>query len=107
MNSDRITLLKKYMDEEPDNPFNKYALAMEYYDKNPSESLTLLKSLLSDHPYYLPTYFKAAHLFWEAENWDKADEVFQKGIKLAEDQNDQKALQELKAAYLNFEFDRD
>ncbi|WP_425391290.1 tetratricopeptide repeat protein [Ekhidna sp.] len=107
MNSDRISLLKKFISEEPTNPFNKYALAMEYYETQLEESLSLLRSLLADHPDYLPTYFKAAHLLWENENWDEADEVFQTGIKLAEQQEDQKALQELKAAYLNFEFDRD
>ncbi|MEQ8627010.1 tetratricopeptide repeat protein [Ekhidna sp.] len=107
MNSDRISLFKQFIKEEPANPFNKYALAMEYYETQPEESLSLLRSLLADHPDYLPTYFKAAHLLWESESWDDADEVFQKGIKLAEEQKDQKALQELKAAYLNFEFDRD
>ncbi|GAB4232422.1 MAG: hypothetical protein Tsb0034_05200 [Ekhidna sp.] len=107
MNDHRIALLQNYIAEEPDNPFNRYALAMEYYETQPEKSLSLLRSLLADHPEYLPTYFKAAHLLWETESWDEADEVFQKGIKLAKKQKDQKALQELKAAYLNFNFDRD
>ena len=107
MNSDRISLLKQFIKEEPANPFNKYALAMEYYDSEPKDSLEILLSLLKDHPDYLPTYFKTAHLLWEEERWDEADNVFQKGIQIAEEQQDQKALQELKAAYLNFQFDRD
>ena len=44
MNSDRINLLKQFMQEEPSNPFNKYALAMEYYEEKPQESLSLLRS---------------------------------------------------------------
>ncbi|WP_421765256.1 tetratricopeptide repeat protein [Ekhidna sp.] len=107
MNSDRITLLKKYISEEPDNPFNKYALAMEYYEVQPIKSLGLLRALIADHPDYLPTYFKAAHLLWEEELWDEANEVFTIGIELAEKQNDQKAIFELKSAYQNFQFDRD
>ncbi|WP_420578557.1 tetratricopeptide repeat protein [Ekhidna sp.] len=107
MNSDRISLLEQFIKDEPSNPFNKYALAMEYYESQPYDSLSLLDGLLNDHPDYLPSYFKAAHLLWEHEKWEKANEVFQKGIRLAEEQRDHKALQELKAAYLNFEFDRE
>lgn len=107
MNEQRIKLLKQYIEKEPDNPFNKYALAMEYYDSLPEESISLLESLLQMHSEYLPTYFKAANLFWELEQMDKADEVFRKGIELANQQQDLKALQELKASYQNFEFERD
>lgn len=107
MNEERIRLLKEFIAEEPTNPFNKYALAMEYYEVDPSESLALLHQLLKDHPEYLPSYFKAAHLLWDNEDWDEADTAFQNGIQLAEKQEDQKALHELKSAYQNFQFDRD
>lgn len=107
MNSDRISLLEQFIKDEPSNPFNKYALAMEYYETQPYDSLSLLDSLLNDHPDYLPSYFKAAHLLWEHEKWEKANEVFRKGIQLAAEQNDQKALSELKSAYQNFQFDQD
>ncbi|MEO9485439.1 MAG: tetratricopeptide repeat protein [Ekhidna sp.] len=107
MNSARIQLLEKYIEQEPSDPFNTYALAMEYHDELPEKSIILLNSLLADHPEYLPTYFKAAHLLWEEELWAEADQVFIKGIELAEKQKDQKAAQELKAAYQNFQFDRD
>ena len=107
MNLERIALLKQFIEEEPSNPFNKYALAMEYYEEDPSESLPLIQSLLDKNPEYLPTYFKAAHLLWENEEWDEAEEVFQKGIKLAETQGDQKTLLELKSAYQNFMIDKE
>ena len=107
MNENRIELLKKYIEDEPGNPFNKYALAMEYYEAEPDDSIPILRSLLNEHPDYLPTYFKAAHLLWDMEQWDEADKVFQAGIALAQTQDDQKALLELKSAYQNFEFDRD
>jgi len=106
MNSDRITLLKQFIEDEPSNPFNKYALAMEYFESAPTDSLDLLHSLLDEHPNYLPSYYKAAHLLWETEDWNKAEEIFKKGILLAKKQNDQKALRELMSAYQNFQFDR-
>ena len=107
MNPERIALLKQFIQEEPENPFNRYALAMEYYDADPMESLKMLRSLLANNPEYLPTYFKAAHLMWEEELWEEAEETFLKGVRLAEEQGDQKALSELKSAYQNFEIDKE
>lgn len=105
MNAKRIDLLKQYIEEEPLNPFNKFALAMEYYEREPEKSMELLLPLLADHPQYLPTYFKAAHLLWDAEKWVEADAVFKKGIALAKEQSDEKALSELQSAYQNFQID--
>lgn len=56
---------------------------------------------------YLPTYFKAAQLFWEMEKWDKADRTFKLGIALAKELGEHKALSELQSAFQNFLFDRD
>lgn len=107
MNHDRISLLKNFIEEEPDNPFNRYALAMEYYDYVPKESLRLLASLISDVPGYLPSYFKAAHLYWENEQSEQAEATFTEGIALARQLNDSKALSELTSAYQNFQFEKD
>ena len=105
MNQERIKLLEAYIQDEPANPFNKYALAMEYYEADPAKSLELLQSILTEHAGYLPSYFKTAHLLWEEERWEEADQIFQKGIQLATDEGDEKALHELKAAYQNFQID--
>ena len=107
MNPERIALLEQFIQEEPENPFNTYALAMEYYEGDPNESLKLLRALLKRNPDYLPSYFKAAHLMWEEELWEEANETFERGIQLAENQNNQKAVLELKSAYQNFQFDMD
>lgn len=80
---------------------------MEYYEADSIKSLELLQSILREHPAYLPSYFKAAHLLWEEERWEEADNVFQKGIQLATDEGDEKALKELKSAYQNFQIDWD
>lgn len=107
MNHERIALLKEYIKEEPENPFNQYALAMEYYELQPLEALEILETLLNTNPEYLPTYYKIAHLYWEMESWEKAEKTFASGIQLAEKKNDEKALGELKASYQNFEIDKD
>lgn len=101
----RIALLEKFIEEEPDNPFNKYALAMEYYESEWEKSLEILNELLSDSPDYLPTYYKSAHLYWANEQFEKASSIFSQGIELAIKQNDLKALGELKTAYMNLQFE--
>lgn len=107
MNEERVALLKKYISEEPDNPFNLYALSMEYYDEAPEKARPLMEELVEKHGEYLPTYFKLAHLYWDLEEWSKADHIFLSGIGLAWKLSDQKALDELQAAYQNFQYDRD
>jgi len=106
MNEQRIAMLKQFMEDDPSDPFNIYALAVEYYEEETTSSLQLFEKLLSKHRDYLPTYYKAAHLYWETEQWKKAEEIFKKGIELAKVQNEGKTLQELKSAYTNFQFDQ-
>ena len=107
MDEKRIHLLKEYIEQDPEDPFNRYALAMEYYEEAPNTALQYLGELVSDQPDYLPTYYKLAHLYWELEMWNDADRVFKQGIKLAEQKSENKTLHELKSAYQNFEFDRE
>ncbi|MEM9894882.1 MAG: tetratricopeptide repeat protein [Bacteroidota bacterium] len=106
MNKNRIKLLEKYIEDDPEDPFNKYALAMEYHDEAPETATEILSTLQKSHKDYLPLYFKLAHLYWEEEQYEEAEFIFETGIELAEQQNDEKALKELKAAYLNFDFDK-
>lgn len=107
MNQKRIDLLKAFIEEEPNNPFNRYALAMELYEEAPSEAQILLEFLQANHADYLPLYYKLAHLYWESEDWDKAEKTFLSGIELARRQSEAKTLSELQNAYQNFEFERE
>lgn len=102
---DRIQVLKDFIQKEPNDPFNKYALAMEYVTTDPKQAEILFDKLISDHPEYLPTYYQAAHLFWELGKFERALEVFEKGIELAQSQNNSKTLAELKNAFQNFQFE--
>lgn len=104
--STRIELLKQFIQEDPNDPFNKYALALECLSNGLSdEANDWFVVLLKDHPDYLPTYYQAAHYYWDQEKIDEAESAFLEGIKLATEMNDQKALKELNAAYQNFQFE--
>ncbi len=98
MNNDRIQQLIRFVQEEPHDPFNVYALAMEYLNSQPERARPYLDQLLTDHPAYLATYYHAAALYAERGDTDRAAELYEEGIALAQAQNNQKALLELRRA---------
>ncbi|QYH38654.1 tetratricopeptide repeat protein [Algoriphagus sp. NBT04N3] len=104
---DRKSLLKQYISEEPKNPFNWYALALELQQNEPEEAKLIFEKLLQEFPDYLPTYYQAAFLFDSLGLLDQAKKTFEEGINLATRQQDQKAIKELKNAYQNFLFEND
>ena len=106
-NLDRMELLKGFTKEEPENPFNWYALALEYIEVDASKASTLFDLLLNDFSSYLPTYYTAAQFFAENNELEKAKKTFENGLILAENQQELKALKELKNAYQNFLFEND
>ena len=105
MNTNRISQLQKFIQEEPDNPFLIYALAMEYIGTVPDLTKTLFDQLLKAHPSYLPTYYHAAGLYAEMGQRLRADKIYQNGIDLAKKTKDLHALKELRNAYSNFLMD--
>lgn len=106
-NLDRIQVLIQFTKEEPDNPFNWYALALEYYNSKPTETVIIFDQLLAENPDYLPTYYTAAVFFEEIGELEKAKTIFEKGIQLAQKNNQSKTLGELKNKYQNFLFEHD
>lgn len=106
-NLHRIQQLLAFLEEEPDNPFNLYALALEYQHTDPKQADNFFNQLLTVHKNYLPTYYHAAAFYAEEGNIQKAKETYEKGIELATKVQDEHALKELKNAYLNFQFEND
>lgn len=105
MNESRIELLKTYIKEEPNEPFNHYALANEYMAEDSRKALDIFLNVLKDFPDYLPTYYQTAKLLEEFEQEEKALEVYASGIELAQTQGNQKILNELKTAHQNLLFE--
>jgi predicted Zn-dependent protease len=95
MNSQRIEQLKKMMMEEPHDPFYVYAFALEHLLTNKPEARRLMLSVANNHPNYLPVYYQLATLYLETDKVHDAEIILQKGIDLAKEQKDSKALHEL------------
>ena len=107
MHAERISQLKKFLEDDPNDPFLLYALATEYVKEAPHTALTYFEQLLQDHPDYVPTYYHAAALYSELDLQEKAEVTYQTGIEKAEEVNDSHALRELKTAYTNWQFEQD
>lgn len=106
-NLERIKLLKGYCVEESQNPFNYYALALEFREFDKAEAGKLFDFVIVNFPNYLPVFFPAANFFFEKEELTKAKKLFEAGIELAQSLNDEKAKKELTNAYQNFLFETD
>lgn len=94
----RLEQLLKFLEEDPDDPFNIYALALEYQKLDPEKALVLFNLLLEEHANYVPTYYHLGKLYEETGERDKAITVFEKGVEKARIQNEFKALRELRSA---------
>lgn len=107
MNEARLALLKQYLEEDPNDPFNYYAIATELISHAPDKAKEYFDLLLEKYPDYLATYYHAAQLYANLEDYEKAEILYQKGIALAQSQSNLKTLRELQTAYQNFQFEMD
>jgi hypothetical protein len=97
--ADRLTLLKQFYNENPDDPFNIYGLALEYLKSDRIESMKLFDVLLHRHEGYIPTYYHAAKLALDLGDRERAEKIYEKGMEMAKIMNDAKAFRELRSAY--------
>lgn len=105
MNTERLALLEQYLRDEPGEPFNYYALALEYRETDTEKARFYFEKLIQLFPAYLPAYYHAAQFYAEMQQPGPAKKLFIEGISLAEKLNEQKTLKELKQAFDTFLFE--
>ena len=91
----RLEQLLQFVDEDPDDPFNLYGLALEYLKSDVGKATVLFEKLLADHENYLPTYYQAANLFESIGRREQAIAILEKGILIAKHTKELKTLREL------------
>ncbi|HNP08105.1 MAG TPA: tetratricopeptide repeat protein [Cyclobacteriaceae bacterium] len=99
MNVERIKLLEKFIAEDPDDSFSRYALALELSHEDPNQATSILLALLKDKPQYIPTYYQAGLLLLDQNRLEEAKIILEQGIKTARQQNEHKAATELKQLF--------
>lgn len=101
MSSDRLERLREFQQEDPEDPFTRYALAQEHLKaSNTERALDLFEELVETDPDYVGTYYHLGKLYEQLGRADEALEVYDRGIEIAREQGEQKALSELKDAKL-------
>jgi Tfp pilus assembly protein PilF len=105
MNQDRLKQLLQFYEEDPDDPFNIYALANEYKNSDSEKALQYFEKLEREHPNYMATYYHLAHLYIDLREDEKAKSTFEKGMEIAMKNNEPFALRELRSAYEEFTMD--
>jgi len=103
---DRLDLIQLHIKENPNDPFLQYALAKEL-EKNQRTQAALkqYQKLMVLFPDYLGAYYHYASLLAEEQQTEKALEISQLGIQLAEKQKDEHSKSELMSLKMNIEID--
>ena len=107
MNIKRIKELQKLLKKNPLDPFLIYAMTLEFVGKNNEFCLASFRKLLNEFPDYLPTYYQAAKLFANCGFVEEARATYEIGIEKITLSKNNKALEEIKNAFKNFEFEHD
>jgi tetratricopeptide (TPR) repeat protein len=101
----RLEMLHQYYIDDPDDPFNIYALALEYQKVDLLKTEFYFNILLTKHPTYIPVYYHAGKLYEELGEKNRAVEIFEAGINYARAAKDLKAVRELTSALNELMYD--
>jgi tetratricopeptide (TPR) repeat protein len=96
----RLQKLLSFLENEPTDPFLKYAIATEYLSQNDLEkALFYYDDLMTQHPDYVGTYYHAGKLYERLERKPEAILIYEKGMQIARIAGDNHAFSELQAVY--------
>ena len=99
MNTDLLAQLKNYYEEDPNDPFNIYALATEYKKTNHQEALRLYLEVANKFPDYVATYYHLAKLYETMNLRQLAIDTYERGMEVAKGNENRHSYNELRNAY--------
>jgi len=102
MEVSRIEKLLEFFKEDPQDPFNIYALATEYKKTDLNKARFFFEVLLKQHQNYTATYYHAAQLYIQIAEPELARMTFDNGLVICKKMNDRHALRELQNAFNEF-----
>jgi tetratricopeptide (TPR) repeat protein len=101
MSQNRLEMILEMLDSNPEDPFLRYAAALEYIKLEDKETaIGHLKYLYKEDPEYLATYYQLGKLLEEKGKPSQAIRVYKKGKTIAQKQQDSKTLGELEEALM-------
>lgn len=101
----RMDRIKQMLEESPNDSFLHFALAKEYEKIDDFENAIVeYEFILKEEPEYVGLYYHLAAAATEIEKEeDYIKAIYEKGINIAQEQNDQHSLAELRNAFTNWE----
>lgn len=94
----RLEMLTQFLEQNPNDAFARYGLAMEYSNLGQTETaLQQFSRLLELHPDYTNGYFMAAQTLAKAERNEEARTMLQKGLESARRTGNRHAQSEMQA----------
>lgn len=99
MENERLAQLKVLLEESPDDIFVNYAIGLELYKTHTAEeAFEHMRNLANKHPDYCPVHFKLGQWLSESNEDEEALIWLKKALRIAENENDKKAVNEIKEA---------
>ncbi|HKL14717.1 MAG TPA: tetratricopeptide repeat protein [Balneolaceae bacterium] len=102
----KISQLAKNVQQDPSDTFSKFALALELLKEDQVEKAQLLfEAILKQDPDYLGVYYHLGKLYQRREMYNLAEEMFTKGIQVANKKSESRTKSELSEALLQLQFE--
>ncbi len=99
MENDRVQFLRQALEATPDDPFTRYALAVDLANRGQKEEAWQhFEHLLAHHPDYSATYYPASMFLLKLGRSEDARETLVKGIEVTGRQGNSHAQKQLQAA---------
>lgn len=99
MNNSRLESLQRFLQQNPEDSFTRYAIAMEHISlRNFPQAISFLQELIKHDSTYVPAYHQLGNLLHTTGKNIEAVKVLEKGISLAQhigDSHGQSEMQEL------------
>ena|SRR3972149_5631163 len=96
MTESRLESLKRLLEEDPNDSFTRYALALEYNSLGEAETaVTYLKEVIDRDASYLPAYHQLGQIYVRLNRTEDAKRIFREGIRVAEVAGDTHAKEEM------------
>lgn len=101
MSEERLDMIRKMLEENPEDAFLNYAAALEYKKRNMTdEAIATLEKLRKTQPDYLGTYYTLGKIYEGLGKEVDAITLYKEGIEVAKSQQDRKIQGELTEALM-------
>ena len=97
--TDRLETLQQFHEEDPEDPFTRFALAAEHLKIGETDrALDFLEVLREENPAYIGTYYHLGKLYERLGRDAEARTTYEQGIQVAREASDPHSRSELEAA---------